>query len=126
MDEKKKYRVTNPVSWGGRIERGVILELTEKEAIDIGEVELVVFSPPGFPDSAAQADVPAASEVPAAPTDGDYAPVLSPDEQAAADAAAKAAEAEPSAPAEATPTEQPAPEETATPEVADASNSVNA
>lgn len=41
MEDKKKYRVIDPVMWGERRERGEILELTEKEAIEIGLVEPV-------------------------------------------------------------------------------------
>lgn len=81
-EEKKQYRVTNPVAWGGRRERGEILELTEKEAVEIGEVEPVV---------AVKAPVvaPAAPEAKPEPT-GDYAPVKEPEEIKAEEEAAKA------------------------------------
>lgn len=45
-EEKKKYRVTNPVAWGGRRERGEILDLTATEAVEIGEVELIAEAKP--------------------------------------------------------------------------------
>lgn len=111
MDEKKKYRVTTPVAWGGRRERGEILELTDSEAIAIGLVEPVIEAPES-------AEAAAAPEAPVTPPTGDYAPVLSPDEQAAADAKNVPAE---TAPTETAPTEEvPAPENGETP------NSVNA
>ena len=33
----KKYKVLNPISIGGRVERGAIVKLTEKEAKNIGD-----------------------------------------------------------------------------------------
>lgn len=101
MEEKKLYRVTTPVAWGGRRERGEIMELTAEEAIQIGLVELVV------PEPEVAVEAVTAPEEEKVLTDadtksGDYAPVSSPEEQVAG------AEAE-------TPTEEvKAPEEVAT------------
>jgi len=59
-EEKKKYRVTNPVAWGGRRERGEVLELTATEAVEIGEVELIPEAAPITPATeAVEAEAPA-------------------------------------------------------------------
>lgn len=97
-EEKKKYRVTNPVAWGGRRERGEILELTAQEAVEIGEVEPVELDK-------APVEAPAAPAEKAPEPTGDYAPVNTPDELAAE--AKVETEAEPAAPASA-PEETPA------------------
>jgi hypothetical protein len=93
-EEKKQYRVTNPVAWGGRRERGEILELTAKEAVEIGEVEPVIVAKVA----------PAPEETPAVKASeatGDYVPVKTPEELA--DEAKVETEAEAVAP---TPTEK--------------------
>ena len=42
-EEKKEYKVLNPIGWNGRRERGEIISLTEAEAAAIGgNVELFV------------------------------------------------------------------------------------
>jgi hypothetical protein len=45
-DRKRKYKVLKPIAWGGRREVGEIIELTDKEAANLGDEYVALESEP--------------------------------------------------------------------------------